>query len=264
MEKVKDMRPLLPNVVTMMALAFGVSSLNMAFWGHWSMAVFFIFLAAILDFMDGKVARLLGVASKFGAELDSLSDFVSFGVAPAFVMYMWTMDQSMRIEVLQANAFRGDAIGIPWALVLFVAMCCAMRLARFNTLLDDETVPPYWKKFFMGVPAPAGAGLVLLPLIYWLSFKGEVGFFRSVPFVAFFMLFAGIMMASRIPTLCLKHIHFSEDALVIVRIFLLLGIAALIGFPWLFLSFVGTVYLICIPLVIMSFLKEKARHSRTK
>lgn len=258
MEKVKDMRSLLPNAVTMMALAFGVSSLNMAFWGHWTMAVFFIFLAAILDFMDGKVARLLGVASKFGAELDSLSDFVSFGVAPAFVMYMWTMDQGMRIEVLQANAFRGDAIGIPWALVLFVAMCCAMRLARFNTLLDDETVPAYWKKFFMGVPAPAGAGLVLMPLIYWLSFKGQVSFFRSVPFVAFFMLFAGVMMASRIPTLCLKHIHFSEDTLVIARIFLLLGIAALIGFPWLFLAFVGTAYVISIPITIALFLKEKS------
>ena len=91
-EKEINIRPLFPNAVTMMALAFGVSSINMSLWGNWKMAVLFIVLAGFFDFMDGKVARLLGVSSKFGAELDSLSDFVSFGVAPGFLMYMWSMN----------------------------------------------------------------------------------------------------------------------------------------------------------------------------
>ncbi len=249
-------RPLFPNAVTMLALAFGVSSLNMAFWGQWQLAVLFITLAGVFDFLDGKVARLLNVSSKFGAELDSLSDFVSFGVAPAFLMYQWTMDQETRINVLQNLAVRSDAVGLYWGIVLFVSMCCASRLARFNTLLDTQQ-PSYWKYFFMGVPAPAGAYLTIMPLIFWLAFNGEYEFFRNPVFVSLFLIFSGIMMASKIPTLCLKHIRFSQKYTIYLHLFILFVIAGLISYTWMTLSVLGLFYLLSIPMSVYFFFKFK-------
>ena len=249
-------RPLCPNAVTMLALAFGVSSMNMALWGNWQMAVFFILLAGFFDFMDGKVARALGVSSKFGAELDSLSDFVSFGVAPGFLMYNWTMNAEMRAEALRDIAYRPDAVGIYWGVVLFLCVCCASRLARFNTMLDQKQ-PKYWTHFFMGVPAPAGAGLALLPLILWLAFNGEVEFFRHTGFVSTFVIFAGVMMASRIPTICLKHLHFEKTMRSVVGFCLLGMICGIVAFPWVILSLIGLGYLISIPVGVSVFLRLK-------
>ena len=255
-EKEINLRPILPNAVTMTALAFGVSSINMAFWGNWSMAVIFIALSGIFDFLDGKVARMLNVSSRFGAELDSLSDFVSFGVAPAFLMYLWTMDADTRISVLQNQAGRADAIGIYWAVVLFVAMCCAARLARFNTLIDQKQ-PEHWKHFFMGVPAPAGAYLTILPLIFWLATNQEIEFFRCPLFVSVFLIFSGIMMASKIPTLCLKHLHIPSQYASVLLIGMLVVLAGLISATWKMLSLLGICYLISIPICIYYFFKIK-------
>lgn len=255
-EKEINLRPILPNAVTMTALAFGVSSINMAFWGNWSMAVIFIALSGIFDFLDGKVARMLNVSSRFGAELDSLSDFVSFGVAPAFLMYLWTMDADTRISVLQNQAGRADAIGIYWAVVLFVAMCCAARLARFNTLIDQKQ-PEHWKHFFMGVPAPAGAYLTILPLIFWLATNQEIEFFRCPIFVSVFLIFSGIMMASKIPTLCLKHLHIPSRYASVLLIGMLVVLAGLISATWKMLSLLGICYLISIPICIYYFFKIK-------
>ena len=198
-----NLRPLCPNAVTMLALAFGVSSINMALWGSWEKAVLFIFFAMVFDFLDGKVARMLDVSSKFGAELDSLSDFVSFGVAPGVLAYLW----SMKVTVFRGLP-RTDAGGVYWIFALFLAMCCATRLARFNSLLEEKQ-PDYWLHFFMGVPAPAGAGLALFPIILWkaTSWSG----FRNPMFVGFFLCFSGVMMASRIPTLSLKHLHIPKN-----------------------------------------------------
>ena len=249
-------KPLCPNAVTMLALAFGVSSMNMALWGNWQMAVVFILLAGFFDFMDGKVARILGVSSKFGAELDSLSDFVSFGVAPGFLMYNWTMDSTMRAEALRDIAYRPDAVGLYWWVVLFLAVCCASRLARFNTMLDEKQ-PKYWTHFFMGVPAPAGAGLALWPLILWLAFNGEVAIFRNTIFVSAFVIFAGIMMASRVPTICLKHLHFEKNVRSILGLCLLGVICGIVAFPWVILSLIGLGYLISIPVGVFVFLKLK-------
>ncbi len=253
-EKELNIRPIFPNAVTMTALAFGVSSINMAFWGNWSMAVLFIALAAVFDFLDGKVARMLNVSSKFGAELDSLSDFVSFGVAPGFLMYLWTMDSVTRINALQDLTMKSEAVGIYWGFVLFVSMCCASRLARFNSLLDTKQ-PPYWNHFFMGVPAPAGGALTIMPLIFWLATKGEIDCFRNPTFVAAFLIFSGIMMASKIPTLCLKHLHLSAAGTNILWIVSLFVIAGLISFTWIMLSIIGLCYLISIPVSVYFFLK---------
>lgn len=252
------LRQMFPNALTMTALAFGVSSLNMAFWGHWQMAVLFIALSGVFDFLDGGVARYLGVESKFGAQLDSLSDFVSFAVAPGFLMYQWTMDPQTRIDVLQNQAVRSDAVGIYWGFALFLAMCGALRLARFNAMQDSPTPQPsYWRHFFMGVPAPAGAGLAIMPLIFWLATNGHVEFFRSPVFVGFFLVFSGIMMASKIPTICLKHLHIPESSVVTIRIVLLFLMASLLAFPWGTLSLIGVAYLISIPFGIRYFLTQK-------
>ncbi len=262
-EKEFTLRPLFPNLVTMTALAFGVSSINMSFWGNWSMAVIFIALAAAFDFLDGKVARMLNVSSKFGAELDSLSDFVSFGVAPGFLMYMWTMDSVTRINALQDLTYKSEAIGIYWGFVLFVSMCCASRLARFNSLLDIEQ-PPYWKHFFMGVPAPAGGALTIMPLIFWLATKEQIEIFRDPAFAACFMVFSGIMMASKIPTLCLKHLHLPAGAIHILGIVSMFVIAGLISFPWIMISLIGICYLVSIPVSIYFFLKFRHTYMKGK
>ena len=264
----ETIKPLFPNAVTMMALAFGVSSMNMAFWGNWPMAVCCIMLAGFFDFMDGKVARALGVSSRFGAELDSLSDFVSFGVAPGFLMYNWTMNQEARAVVWKnmeqqahlLDFYWVDAVGVYWGCVLFLAVCCASRLARFNTMLDTKQ-PTYWTHFFMGVPAPAGAGLALFPLILWLAFGNgdSESVFRSVPFVTFFVIFAGVMMASRIPTVCLKHLHLGKTIGSLVGFAVLAFICGIVSCPWVTLSILGIAYLISIPIGIYVFLTLKRK-----
>ena len=255
-----NIKPIFPNAVTMTALAFGVSSINMAFWGEWALAILFIALAGVFDFLDGKVARMLNVSSKFGAELDSLSDFVSFGVAPAFLMYLWTMDAATKIDVLQNLAVKKEAIGIYWGFVLFVSMCCAARLARFNSLIDTKQ-PDYWKHFFMGVPAPAGGFLTILPLIFWLATNQQYEFFRSPILAAFFLIFSGVMMASKIPTPCLKHIHVSPQTSTVLMLVAFFVIAGLITCPWIMLSLIGIAYLISIPVCVYYFLKLKKAHT---
>ena len=248
-----NFKPLCPNAVTMLALAFGVSSINMSLWGSWGLAVLFIFGSMVFDFMDGKVARLLGVSSKFGAELDSLSDFVSFGVAPGVLTYLW----SMKVSVFRGIP-RADAVGVYWIFALFLAMCCATRLARFNSLLDEKQ-PDYWWHFFMGVPAPAGAGLALFPIILWEA-TGWGGF-RNPIFVGFFLCFSGFMMASRIPTLSLKHLHIPKKYSVALLPVALFFIAGLFGAPWVTLSLLGVGYILTIPVCVYYFLKFKKEAS---
>lgn len=248
-----NLRPLCPNAVTMLALAFGVSSINMALWGNWELAVAFIFGSMIFDFLDGKVARMLGVSSKFGAELDSLSDFVSFGVAPGVLAYLW----SMKVSIFKGLP-RADSVGVYWIFALFLAMCCATRLARFNSLLDEKQ-PSYWLHFFMGVPAPSGAGLALFPLILWKATDWEG--FRNPMFVGFFLCFSGVMMASRIPTLCLKHLHIPKKYGVALLPLALFFVAGLFGAPWVTLSLLGVGYIVMIPICVYYFLKFKREAS---
>ncbi|MDO5581521.1 MAG: phosphatidylcholine/phosphatidylserine synthase [Planctomycetia bacterium] len=250
----RKLKQLLPNSVTMLGLAFGVSSLNMAFWGQWKYAFFFILLAAVFDFLDGKVARLLGVTSRFGMELDSLSDIISFGVSPGFLMYQWTMDPQVKIKVMEEVSKRSEAIGIGWGIVLFMVMCCALRLARFNTTSDQER-PDYWKYFFVGVPAPAGAAITMFPLMLWLATHGQYECFRNPLFVRIFLVFSGIMMASKLPTICFKHLRFSDKTVSILRVVILALIAGTFCFPLWVLSFVCFVYIITIPIGIFYFVK---------
>ncbi len=221
---------MIPNILTLMALAAGLTSMRLAIQERWELAVFAVVAAAILDALDGRVARLLKGSSKFGAELDSLSDFVCFGVAPAMILYLWSMQEF-------------DRLG--WILVMLFSMCCGLRLARFNVAIDQEDAPVWKVNFFSGVPAPAGAGLVLLPMV--VSFQFAEGFFRSPWVVSFFLISVGSLMVSTIPTFSFKKLKITSKWILPSMIFIA-GLATFsFSLPWLTLSILLIAYLLSIP-----------------
>ncbi len=247
-----------PSLVTMSALAFGVSSMHYAYWMNWKMALICILLSAFFDGLDGRVARMLKTESKFGAELDSLSDFVSFGVAPGFLLYQWTMEPTLKKIAFLQEVKDPTAIGMPWFCALLLAMCCAFRLARFNTMLDVKQ-KPYWKHFFMGLPAPGGAGLALFPLILWFAFGWE--FVRNPILVSVFVVGCALLMASRIPTICLKKMHIPEKWRYFSTVVFMIIIGLMVSNFWIFLSVIGFLYLISLPVGVYYFLKFKRNES---
>lgn len=218
-----------PNMVTIAGLCCGLTAIRFAMLGRFEVAVGFIVAAAIIDGMDGRLARMLGATSLFGAQLDSLSDFVCFGISPALVLYMWQL-QSIK--------------GIGWAVVLFFSVCAALRLARFNTGLFDDPKEPWEKQFFVGVPSPAGGILCLLPLI--VSFELDN---VAIPagLVAAHVVLIGTLMASRIPTFAGKHLRIKHE---LIPQFMIACSFLLVVFtiePWMFLSALSLVYLASIP-----------------
>jgi CDP-diacylglycerol--serine O-phosphatidyltransferase len=227
---------LIPNMLTLFALCAGLSSIRFAMDARWEFAVLAILFAAIFDALDGRIARLLDSASKFGAELDSLSDFISFGVAPSVVLFIWAM---------------GDLKSIGWALTLLFSAGMALRLARFNTKLDNADLPAWHSRFFTGVPAPAAAGLVLLPLIAWLQFP-DVALLRSPYVVGPVMLAVAGLAVSRVPTFSFKRLKVSQalvlPTMVVVAVFTALAMAE----PWATLLLILMVYIASIPLAISS------------
>ncbi|QUQ69535.1 CDP-diacylglycerol--serine O-phosphatidyltransferase [Kutzneria sp. CA-103260] len=179
---------LLPNAITVLAMCAGLSGVQFALTNNYEVAIGAIGAAAILDSLDGRIARLLDATSKMGAELDSLADAISFGVAPALMLYIWN---------------HGSDNGL-WIVSLIFAACMVLRLARFNTLLEDTEKPPFTKEFFVGVPAPPGALLALLPMVLWLA--AGTGWWTSPILVAAWTVFVAALMISRVPTLSLKTI----------------------------------------------------------
>ena len=178
------MRFLLPNLVTLIALCLGLTSIRYAVDGRFESSVLAILAAAVLDGLDGRIARALEGATRFGAELDSLADFVDFGVAPAFLLYFWSLH---------------NAPGIGWMAAMIFAIACALRLARFNVMIDDATKPEWTSHFFVGMPAPAGAIVAMLPIYLHLSYFDMPNSPALVPYVIFYVLFVAMLMASRIP-----------------------------------------------------------------
>lgn len=221
---------LIPNTLTMMSLCSGLTGIRYAMNDKWEHAVAAIMVAAVFDVLDGRVARMLGITSKFGAELDSLSDAISFGVAPGFIMYMW--------------ALQGIG-GIGWVAVLMFAVCCALRLARFNTMLEDHDAPVWTKRYFTGVPAPAGASLGLLPLALVLEYGPDM----QLPGVllAFWMMLVGGLMVSRLPTLALKGWRVAPVWVAPIMVFVGVVVAGLASDPWLTLSTLGLLYVLLLP-----------------
>ena len=231
----KKTRYLLPNILTIAGVCLGISSIKFSIDGNFSLAVTLILLAAILDALDGRIARLIKGTSEFGKELDSLTDFVSFGIAPVFILYFW--------ELKNYGKFG-------WAITLIYSVCCVLRLARFNLTKIEETQE--WKNnFFEGVPSPAGGLLILMPLIYELTeINLSIDIKNLTPYLT---ILIAILLVSKIPTLALKKITISPKA----TVFLLLGIGvvfiALLFYTLETLLIFGIVYLISIPVSIISY-----------
>ena len=233
---------LVPNILTLLALCAGLTSIRFGLHEKWQPAVISILLAAVFDGLDGRVARLLHGTTKFGAELDSLSDFISFGVAPAMLLYFWTMQ---------------DAGGMGWALVLLFSVCCALRLARFNTALEEPDKPPFAHNYFTGVPAPAAAGLALLPMI--LSFQiGPNSFFREPAVTAIVLIGVSLLMVSKIPTYSGKKFRVPSNYVLPMMLAVGLFAAFLVSEPWLTISVLFLGYGISIPFAVKSYFKLKS------
>jgi CDP-diacylglycerol--serine O-phosphatidyltransferase len=242
---------LIPNIMTMLGLCAGLVAIRFAIDGRWPQAAAFIVVAGVIDGLDGRLARLLKATSRFGAEFDSLADFLSFGVAPGLVLYLWTMQNVGPIGFLPCLLF---------------AVCAALRLARFNAALDvglEKPKPAYAYNFFTGVPAPAGAGCALFPLFAAIAF-GEWGWqgfadaIRHPVVVGTVLVLVGGMMVSTVPTWSFKNFKVPRSAVLP----LLLGVggyvALLVAEPWAALAAAGIIYLGMLPFSVRSYLALKA------
>ena len=237
------------NIVTMLALCSGITSIRYSVQEDWSKAVLFIFLAALFDGLDGRLARMLKASSKFGAELDSLSDFVSFGVAPAILMFQWCLF---------------DLPKIGWFFCLLFAMGMAMRLARFNTMLEDKTIPPYWSHYFTGVPAPAAAAMVMMPILISFDFIEAENILRTHLFCGLWMCFVSYLETSRIPTISLKKSKIKASMIVPLLIIVALLANFLFTQTWLTLGVLTALYTLSIPFGILKFLKDKRDYEKNQ
>lgn len=221
---------LIPNMLTLFALCAGLTAVKFALDGRWELSCVAIIVAALFDALDGRIARLLDSTSKFGAELDSLSDFIAFGVAPSIILYVWTMDQAGRIG---------------WGCSLLFSACMALRLARFNTKLDNADVPAWTMRFFTGVPAPAGAGLVLLPLIAYNEYGS--GFADSPWLVGPWMVIVAGLLVSRIPTFSFKRLAITQRWVLPAMVIVVVLVALLVSETWNTALGIGVLYLASIP-----------------
>jgi CDP-diacylglycerol--serine O-phosphatidyltransferase len=224
---------LVPNIFTVMSLCAGLTAIRYGLDQRFELALVLIVLAGVLDGLDGRSARLLKITSKLGAQLDSLADFLSFGVAPAVLIYLWTLSHV-------------KAVG--WALALLFATCCALRLARFNIELEEASDRPAWaSRFFTGMPAPAAAGCVFIPML--ASFGLEADWARSWALNAAVMVFVAVMMVSRVPTFSIKTVGFrvKPEWVLPTLVFVGLFVAGLSSEPWLTLLAVGVLYLTSLP-----------------
>ncbi len=240
---------LAPNIITVFALCCGLTSIRFAIQEQWKFAIVAIALAAVLDSLDGRVARLLKGSSRFGAELDSLSDFLCFGVAPGMVLYFWSLH-----EVGNGNT--------GWLVVLAFSTCTALRLARFNTALEDPDKPVWTGSYFTGIPSPAGAGLALLFMI--LSLQVDSSFLRSPWLNGLWALIIGALMVSRVPTYSFKRVKVKREMVPLVLLGVGVFAALLLNEPWYTLFVLGAVYIGLMPLSYRSHENLRRNDASTK
>ena len=235
---------MIPNAVTALALCFGLTGVSFGIGGEWEKALGSIVFAGVLDGMDGRIARLLRAQSRFGAELDSLSDNIAFGTAPALFLFLWSLQTAPRFG---------------WIAALALAVCCALRLARFNARLDSAEQPHKAAGFNTGVPAPAGAGLAFVPIYLWLI-SGN-GLFREWPLVMAWTLLIAVLMISSLPTYSWSSIRIRSSW----RLFALAGIAllgaSLIRAPWHTLLAISLLYLVLMPVSFAGYARVKRRRA---
>jgi len=231
-------RVLLPNLITLLALCAGLTAMRMAVENNIQLALAAIVFAALLDGVDGRVARMLKGTSRFGAELDSLADFVNFGVAPALILYFWGL-----YELKSAG----------WIAALVFAICAALRLARFNVMIDEPNQPVWAGNFFTGIPAPAGAITVLLPI--YLNLLGAPTGLVVVWLTFLYTLAIALLMVSRLPVFSGKRVgkRVPPELVLPVFVVVVLFFALLISYPWQVLSLGALGYLACLPLGWLSY-----------
>lgn len=242
-------RMLIPNAITMMALAAGATGVRFAISGEFGKAAAAIVIAAVLDGIDGRVARLLRGTSRFGAELDSLSDVTAFGIAPALILYLWALQ----------DLGRGG-----WVIALALAICCALRLARFNAALDEADNPRKRLGFLTGVPAPAGAGIALTPLFASLALDDVLDHMTDArgAITAFAALLAAGLMVATLPTWSASAIRVSPSARLPVLLLVGLFVAFLAQAPWATLATLGIAYLVSVPIASLQFRRRLAGMER--
>ncbi|QDK32061.1 phosphatidylcholine/phosphatidylserine synthase [Sphingomonas sp. IC081] len=241
-----SMRVFVPNAITAAALCSGLTGIRFAIGGDYERAVQAVILAGVLDGIDGRAARMLKAQTRFGAELDSLADSISFGVAPALIVYLWTLHQVPSLGWIAALAF---------------AICCVLRLARFNSRMDQLDQPHKAAGFLTGVPAPLGAGLGFLPLYLWIA-SGQPIFANPV-LVGVWMVLMAFLMISNLPTLSWARMRPPPSLRLGVLAVVGLTVAALLVEPWWTLAAITIVYLALIPLGISVYLKVRRQARRS-
>jgi CDP-diacylglycerol--serine O-phosphatidyltransferase len=234
------LRALAPNAVTALALCTGLSGAWFAMQGRWENAVAAIVIAGVLDAMDGRIARMLKGESRFGAELDSLSDVIAFGATPALIMYMWVMQDMPRFG---------------WTISVFFVLCAALRLARFNAQIDTENQPHKSAGFNTGVPSPSGAAMALLPMMIW--FETGADWVRDYRFLAPWLLLCALLMISNVATYSWSSIKVRRSLRFMALAVLSLFTATLVAAPWVALIGVGFIYIALLPLSVMSYARVK-------
>jgi CDP-diacylglycerol--serine O-phosphatidyltransferase len=238
------LRALVPNAITSAALCSGLTGIRFAIHGEWEKSVVAVILAGMLDGIDGRVARMLKAQSRFGAELDSLADSVSFGVAPALILFLWSLQQVPRLG---------------WFACLAFAICCVLRLARFNAQIDLDEQPHKSAGFLTGVPAPIGASLAFLPMFLWIASGWNQ--FRQPEIVGTWLVAISFLMISSVATFSWGSLRLRKSIrLEAIALFGLVG-AALLSEPWLTLAGICLIYVLVLPFGILSYAKIKRQRA---
>lgn len=239
-------RVIAPNLITLIALCLGLTAIRLAYEGKLEPSIIAIVVAALLDGVDGRVARLLKGTSRFGAELDSLADFVNFGVAPALVLYSFILHE--------AKAFG-------WVVALIFAIAMGLRLARFNVMIEDPDRPEWKKDFFVGMPAPAGAGVVLLPI--YLHFLGWPSEWQILPVVLGYVLVIALLMVSTIPTYSGKTMgkRIPRDWVLPIFVLTVAVFGLVVSFPFEAMLIITIAYLATIPVGVVQYRRLRSQHA---
>lgn len=238
---------MIPNMLTLMALIAAVTSIQKAINQEYDVAVLMLLASAILDVLDGAAARLLKSQSEFGAQLDSLSDFLAFGVAPSLILYEWALDEAGKLG---------------WIATIILPVAAALRLARFNVSAKKADELPKWKKaYFQGVPAPAGAGLALLPVYVWFLDPATFDVFSwATPLIAVWTIIVSALMVSRLPTFAVKSMHVPARMMLPVMALVGLLLAAIVHAPWIMLTLISGIYLATMPLVLTGYRRKEREY----
>ncbi len=228
-----SLRSLVPNLITFISLTLGLSAIKFAFENKWQIAVALVVFSSFLDNLDGKLARFLKTNSNFGVELDSLADFISFGVAPAIIVYLWS---------------KSIFFDTNWAIVIFYAICSSSRLAKFNVLSHENKTDSISLKFFSGISTPAAAGLSLLPLMIYFRFEINISEYEY--FLKFYLFLPSILMISNIPTYSLKGLKIDKKLIPLVIALFASFTYLLLTDIWLAMTCLIITYFLSIPFAV--------------